>query len=49
MSAPGGLERLIATAGTPTGERIFPAAATALDADALRSAAADLDVQFVDG
>src|SRR4051794_8614328 len=45
MSAPGGLERLIATAGTETGEHIFGAPA-AVDLDALREAAAGLDVAF---
>jgi quercetin 2,3-dioxygenase len=45
MSAPGGLERLIATAGAPTDEHIFgPPAAP--DLDALRAAAAGLDVAF---
>jgi quercetin 2,3-dioxygenase len=43
MSAPGGLERVIATAGEPTGEHIFGAPA-AVDLDALREAAADMDV-----
>jgi quercetin 2,3-dioxygenase len=45
MSAPGGLERLIATAGTATHEHIFGAPA-AVDLDALRAAAAELDVTF---
>ena len=47
MSAPGGLERLIAQAGEPTGEHIFSAAPAELDLDALREAAAGLDVTFV--
>lgn len=42
MSAPGGLERLIATAGTPT-KRIFGEPAE-VDLDALRAAAAEVDV-----
>jgi quercetin 2,3-dioxygenase len=46
MSAPGGLERLIAAAGTPTGEHIFGAQPAELDLDALRDAAAELDVSF---
>jgi quercetin dioxygenase-like cupin family protein len=45
MSAPGGRERLIATAGTPTQEHIFGAPAS-VDPDALRAAAAGLDVVF---
>ena len=45
MSAPGGLEKLIATAGTPTGEHVFGRPA-AVDLDALREAAAELDVTF---
>lgn len=47
MSAPGGLERLIAQAGEPTDEHIFSAAPAELDLDALREAAAGLDVAFV--
>src|SRR4051794_18463630 len=47
MSAPGGLEKLIATAGEPTQEHIFSAAPARLDLDALRAAAAELDVTFV--
>lgn len=43
MSASGGLERLIATAGTPTKERIFGEPAE-VDLDALRAAAAEVDV-----
>jgi quercetin dioxygenase-like cupin family protein len=43
MSSPGGLERLIATAGTPTEEHVF-GAADGPDLDALRAAAAGLDV-----
>jgi quercetin 2,3-dioxygenase len=46
MSAPGGLEGLIAVAGQPTGEHIFSADAGVLDLDALRAAATDLDVSF---
>ncbi len=45
MSAPAGLERLIATAGEATGEHIFGLPG-AVDLDALREAAADLDVAF---
>jgi quercetin 2,3-dioxygenase len=45
MSAPGGLERLIATAGTATQEHIF-GEVTDVDLDALRAAAAKLDVAF---
>src|SRR4051794_17843384 len=45
MSAPGGLERLIATAGSETAEHIFGAPAS-VDLDALRAAAAGLDVAF---
>ena len=47
MSAPGGLEKLIALAGAPTDEHIFGAAPGELDHDALREAAAELDVTFV--
>jgi quercetin dioxygenase-like cupin family protein len=47
MSAPGGLEKLIARAGRPTAEHIFGAAPAELDHDALREAAAELDVTFV--
>ena len=47
MSAPGGLEQLIARAGRATEEHIFSAAPTGLDLDALREAAAGLDVSFV--
>jgi len=43
MSAPGGLERLIARAGSATGEHVFGAAGS-VDFDALREAAAALDV-----
>jgi len=46
MSAPGGLERLIATAGRPTDEHVFGAAGDPVDLDALRQAAANLDVSF---
>jgi quercetin 2,3-dioxygenase len=46
MSAPGGLEALIARAGRSTDEHIFGAAADALDLDALRAAANGLDVSF---
>jgi quercetin dioxygenase-like cupin family protein len=46
MSAPGGLEKLIATTGHPTQEHV-PAAGEQLDLDALREAAAELDVAFV--
>lgn len=46
MSAPGGLERLIAAAGTATDEHIF-APSAAVDLDALRAAAAELDVVLV--
>jgi quercetin 2,3-dioxygenase len=46
MSAPGGLEKLIATAGTPTAEHIFSEQVGAIDLDALREAAAGLDVSF---
>src|SRR3954469_1171388 len=45
MSAPGGLERLIATAGAETAEHVFGAPAS-VDPDALREAAAGLDVAF---
>jgi quercetin 2,3-dioxygenase len=45
MSAPGGLERLIATAGRPTDEHVFAAGDT-VDLDALGEAAAELDVTF---
>jgi hypothetical protein len=45
MSAPGGLERLIASAGTATQEHIF-GEVTDVDLDALRAAAAKLDVAF---
>jgi quercetin 2,3-dioxygenase len=48
MSTPGGLEKLIATAGGETAEHIFAAQPGALDRDALRAAAADLDVAFAD-
>jgi quercetin 2,3-dioxygenase len=44
MSAPGGLERLIPAVGQPTEEHIFGTAAATVDLDALREAAADLDV-----
>jgi quercetin dioxygenase-like cupin family protein len=44
MSAPGGLERLIATAGAVTEEHVFDAAAGAVDLDALRAAAETVDV-----
>ena len=44
MSAPGGLERLIATAGAATEEHVFDAAAGAVDLDALRAAAETVDV-----
>jgi quercetin 2,3-dioxygenase len=47
MSAPGGLERLIALAGHATEEHIFSAGAGEVDLDALREAAADVDVSFV--
>jgi quercetin dioxygenase-like cupin family protein len=43
MSSPGGLERLIATAGAATEEHVF-GAAEGIDLDALRAAARDLDV-----
>lgn len=46
MSAPGGLERLIAGAGQATQEHIFGAAPGAADLDALRAAAAQLDATF---
>src|SRR4051794_35554908 len=36
MSTPGGLERLIATAGRPTDEHVFASAADTPDLDALR-------------
>jgi hypothetical protein len=45
MSTPGGLERLIAAAGSPTEEQVFGPAGD-VDLDALRTAAADLDVTF---
>jgi quercetin 2,3-dioxygenase len=48
MSAPGGLERLIAGAGQATEEHVFGAAPAAADRDALREAAAQLDVTFSD-
>ncbi len=44
MSAPGGLEALIATAGTATDEHIFAADAHDIDVEALRAAADGLDV-----
>jgi quercetin dioxygenase-like cupin family protein len=47
MSAPGGLEKLIATAGSETGAHVFGESFEPVDADALRAAAADLDVTFV--
>jgi quercetin 2,3-dioxygenase len=47
MSAPGGLERLIATAGAATQEHIAAPADGPADLDALREAAAALDVTFV--
>jgi hypothetical protein len=47
MSAPGGLERLIATAGSQTEHHIFGEQRDELDLDALRAAAAELDVTFV--
>lgn len=47
MSAPGGLEKLIATAGQPTEHHIFGEQRGELDLDAVREAAADLDVSFV--
>jgi len=46
MSTPGGLEKLIATAGTATTEHVFGAPAT-VDLGALREAASGLDVTFV--
>jgi len=46
MSAPGGLEALIARAGQPTDEHIFSATPAALDLDALRAAAEGIDVSF---
>ncbi|HEY6886734.1 MAG TPA: quercetin 2,3-dioxygenase [Solirubrobacter sp.] len=45
MSAPGGLEKLIATAGAATREHVFGTGG-ALDLDALREAATGLDVSF---
>ena len=45
MSAPGGLEKLIASAGEPTSEHVFGTAGP-VDLDALRSASAGLDVSF---
>jgi quercetin 2,3-dioxygenase len=45
MSTPGGLERLIATAGSPTDEHVFGPAGE-VDVDALRAAAAEVDVVF---
>ena len=45
MGTPGGLERLIATAGSPTEEHVFGPAGGA-DLDALRAAAAEVDVVF---
>jgi quercetin 2,3-dioxygenase len=47
MSSPGGLEKLIATAGTATQEHVFSGDAATADLDALREAAAGLDVTFV--
>ena len=47
MSAPGGLEALIARAGQPTEEHIFSAAPATVDLAALRAAADGLDVSFV--
>jgi quercetin 2,3-dioxygenase len=46
MSAPGGLERLIAEAGRETQEHVFAADGEPADLDALRRAGADLDVTF---
>jgi hypothetical protein len=43
MSAPGGLERLIAAVGSATEEHVF-APGGAVDLDALREAARELDV-----
>jgi quercetin dioxygenase-like cupin family protein len=47
MSAPGGLERLIAGAGQPTRDHVCGPAAGEVDREALREAAAELDVTFV--
>jgi quercetin 2,3-dioxygenase len=47
MSSPGGLERLISTAGEATQEHIFGADPAALDLDALRAATTGLDVAIV--
>jgi quercetin 2,3-dioxygenase len=47
MSAPGGLEKLIAAAGEPTQQHIFGERRRELDLDAVREAAAELDVSFV--
>ena len=44
MSAPGGLEKLLAAADKPTDERIFSDEPEVLDLDALRGAAAEVDV-----
>jgi hypothetical protein len=46
MSAPGGLEKLIAVAGEPTPEHVCGAAGS-VDVDALRAASSGLDVTFV--
>ena len=46
MSAPGGLERLIAGAGSATEEHVFGVAGE-VDLDALRAAAAELDLVLV--
>ena len=47
MSAPGGLEQLIANAGSATQEHIAACTAADVDLDALRAAAAELDVVLV--
>ena len=46
MSAPGGLERLIATAGDGDAGAHLRRRAATVDLDALRAAAAELDVTF---
>jgi quercetin dioxygenase-like cupin family protein len=48
MVAPAGIERLYELAGTVAEQRIFPAHAPAADPDRLATAAAELDIAFVD-
>ena len=47
MSAPGGLEKLIATAGQPTERAHLRRSAASWTSTPLREAAAELDVSFV--